>query len=195
MIIVLSLVASYLIGSIPFGYLVARVKGIDIRKHGSGNIGATNVFRTLGPAYGLTALALDLLKGVAAVYIGRQSGIQGVEFLTGIASLLGHAFPLFLGFKGGKIIATGLGVVTALAPLVALIAVLIFIALVAATRYVSLGSICGALSVPVFLAVFHYGPTYLLFGGVVCLFAVIKHIPNIKRLISGTESKISFRRS
>ncbi|MCL6477539.1 MAG: glycerol-3-phosphate 1-O-acyltransferase PlsY [Peptococcaceae bacterium] len=189
----LLLTAGYLIGSIPFGYLLARTRGIDIRKHGSGNIGATNVWRTLGPGYGMLALLLDALKGAAAVIIGKEAGPEGVELLTGMAALLGHAFPVFLGFKGGKIIAAGLGVMLALAPLVSLIAVITFAVVVLLFRYISLGSICGALSVPILLAALGYHWTYVLFGVSVCLLAVFKHIPNIKRIMAGTESKFKFK--
>ncbi len=191
--IFISVIASYLVGSIPFGFLLAKTKGIDIRQHGSGNIGATNVWRTIGPGYGLLALILDALKGVVGVALGNLAGVGGAELLTGIAALVGHAFPVFLGFKGGKIIATGLGVMIALAPPVALIAVVIFGVVVLTSRYVSLGSILAAISVPMLLALFQYNNLYLLFGVVVCLFAVIKHIPNIKRLLAGTESKMKLR--
>ncbi len=189
----LLLIASYLIGSIPFGFIVARARGIDIRLHGSGNIGATNVWRTLGAGWGMLVLALDALKGVAGVFLGRLAGFEGAELLTGIAALLGHAFPVYLGFKGGKIIATGLGVMLALAPPVALMAVLIFATVVLLSRYVSLGSICGAVSVPILLALFNYSGAYLLFGLTVCIFAILKHIPNIKRMAAGTESKVKFK--
>ena len=188
----LHIIASYLIGSIPFGFIIAKIRGIDIRRHGSGNIGATNVWRTIGPGAGLTVLALDAAKGAAAVYIGRQAGIEGVEMLTGIAALVGHAFPLFLGFRGGKIIATGAGVLLALAPPVLLIAFTVFMIVVLVSRYVSLGSVCAALSVPLSMFLLHYSLLYNIFGGVLCLFAVLKHIPNIKRLAQGAESKISF---
>ncbi|MFZ5632684.1 MAG: glycerol-3-phosphate 1-O-acyltransferase PlsY [Bacillota bacterium] len=191
--LLMALIAGYLIGSIPFGYILARTRGIDIRKHGSGNIGATNVWRTLGPGYGMLVLLLDALKGAAAVIIGKQAGPEGVELLAGLAALLGHAFPVFLGFKGGKIIATGLGVMTALAPLVSLIAVLTFAVVVLLFRYISLGSICGALSVPVLLAALGYNRMYIAFGVAVCLLAVFKHIPNIKRIMAGTESKFKFK--
>jgi len=190
----LHIIASYLIGSIPFGFIIAKIRGIDIRRHGSGNIGATNVWRTIGPGAGLTVLALDAAKGAAAVYIGRQAGIEGVEMLTGIAALVGHAFPLFLGFRGGKIIATGAGVLLALAPPVLLIAFTVFMIVVLVSRYVSLGSVCAALSVPLSMFLLHYSLLYNIFGGVLCLFAVLKHIPNIKRLARGTESKISFKK-
>ncbi|MFZ5597717.1 MAG: glycerol-3-phosphate 1-O-acyltransferase PlsY [Bacillota bacterium] len=188
----LILIACYLIGSVPFGYLLAKTRGVDIREHGSGNIGATNVWRTIGPSAGLTVLILDALKGFAAVYIGRLAGIDNFELFSGMASLIGHAFPIYLGFKGGKIIATGAGVMFALAPLVTTIAVLIFAVIVAGFRYVSLGSIVAALSVPVSLFLFDYSHAYLAFGVVVAAFAVIKHIPNIKRLMAGTESRITF---
>lgn len=191
----LYIAASYLIGSIPFGFITARIKGIDIRKHGSGNIGATNVWRTMGPSYGLAVLVLDAAKGAAAVYIGRQAGIDGFELLTGIAALLGHAFPVYLGFKGGKIIATGAGVLLALAPPVLLTALGIFLIVVLISRYVSLGSICAALSVPLSMFLLHYSAKYFFFGLIVCLFAILKHIPNIKRLFTGTESRISFKKA
>lgn len=192
--LVLSLISSYLIGSLPFGYIVARMKGVDIRQHGSGNIGATNVWRTLGPGPGLLVLGLDALKGAAAVFIGRQAGMEGAELLAGMAALLGHAFPIYLGFKGGKIIAAGAGVMLALAPPVLLIALLVFITAVLVSRYVSLGSILAATSVPVLLTLFNYNWMYISFGGAVCLFALLKHIPNIKRIIQGTESKIKFNK-
>lgn len=187
------IITSYLIGSIPFGFIIAKIKGIDIRRHGSGNIGATNVWRTIGPGAGLAVLALDASKGAAAVYIGRSYGVEGVEMLTGIAALVGHAFPLFLGFRGGKIIATGAGVLLALAPPVLLIAFTVFIIVVLVSRYVSLGSVCAALSVPLSMFLLHYSLLYNIFGVVLCLFAVLKHIPNIKRLAQGTESKISLK--
>jgi len=187
------LIASYLIGSIPFGFIVARLKGIDITKQGSGNIGATNVWRTMGPAPGLFVLVMDALKGVAGVMLGRQAGIEGFELLTGMGALLGHAFPVYIGFKGGKIIATGAGVMTALAPPVILSAFIVFSVVVLVSRYISLGSICAALSVPVFLAIFQYNWMYIIFGATLCLFAIIKHIPNIKRLKEGTESRFKFK--
>lgn len=192
--LLVSLIASYLIGSIPFGYIVARSKRIDIRQHGSGNIGATNVWRTMGPVPGMIVLCLDILKGAIAVTIGRQSGVEGAELLAGMAVLFGHAYPIFLGFKGGKIIAAAAGVVIALAPPVSLIAIFIFTVMLLAFKYVSLSSICAALSLPILLVLFDYDQYYLLFGIFVSLFALFKHIPNIKRIIQGSESKFSFRK-
>lgn len=191
----LSLIASYLIGSIPFGYIVARLKGVDIRRHGSGNIGATNVWRTIGPGFGILVLALDALKGAAAVIIGKSTGMEGAELLAGMAAILGHAFPIYLGFKGGKIIATAAGVMLALAPPVLLIVFLVFSFTVLVFRYVSLGSVVAAISLPVVMFLFDYNWMYILFSLVVCLTAVLKHIPNIKRLVQGTESKINLKKS
>jgi len=189
-----ALAAGYLIGSIPFGLILARTKGIDIRKHGSGNIGATNVWRTVGPAYGAAVLVLDALKGSAAVILGRMSGVEGGELLTGLAALLGHAFPLYIGFKGGKIMATGAGVMLTLSPLPTVSAMAVFAVVVFISRYVSLGSIIAAAALPFLLAAFHYNGKYLVFGILFCVFAILKHIPNIKRLLTGTESRFNFKR-
>lgn len=189
--IIVILIASYLIGSIPFGYIISKLKGIDIRQYGSGNIGATNVWRTIGPVHGIAVLALDALKGAAGVYLGKGIGVEGLELLAGISTVLGHAYPVFLHFKGGKIIATGLGVLLALTPYVALIALAIFIIVILISRYVSLGSVIAALSVPISMLLLRYNLTYIIFGLAICSIAIYKHIPNIKRIISGTENKIN----
>ncbi len=191
-LLIVILIASYLIGSIPFGYIISKFKGIDIRQYGSGNIGATNVWRTLGPLYGITVLALDALKGVTGVYLGRGIGVEGLELVAGIATVLGHAYPVFLGFKGGKIIATGLGVLLALTPYVALIALAVFITVILISRYVSLGSIIAALSVPISMFLLKYNLHYIIFGLAICCIAIYRHIPNIKRIVSGTENKINW---
>ncbi|MGB9826422.1 MAG: glycerol-3-phosphate acyltransferase, partial [Desulfofundulus sp.] len=120
--VVLAVVVSYLIGSIPVGYLLGRARGVDIRQRGSGNIGTTNVWRNLGPVAGVIALAGDAGKGLAAVLLGRYFGGHGLELACGLAAIAGHSWPLFLGFRGGKIIATGLGVFLGLAPAAALLA-------------------------------------------------------------------------
>lgn len=186
-----AVVISYLIGSIPFGFLLAKVlKGIDIREHGSGNIGATNVWRTLGPVPGLAVLLLDMAKGVAAVLLGRQLGGEATELLAAVAVLCGHSWPVFLSFRGGKIIATGAGVVLAISPASLLVALVIWLLAVGISRYVSLGSILAAASVPVTLAVWDKGGLYILFGILVAVFAIYKHRPNIKRIMNGTEFKV-----
>jgi len=197
LVTLLVIAAAYLIGSIPFGYLLARFwKGIDIRKYGSGNIGATNVWRTLGKGPGMVVLALDLLKGVTAVLLAKQLENTDIAVLgAALAVMAGHSWPLWLGFKGGKIIATGAGAVLAIAPLPLLLAFLVWVTTVALTRYVSLGSILGAISLPLWMMVFQYHKTTLIFSVLVAAFAVWKHSSNIKRLLNGTEFKIGQKKS
>ncbi len=197
LVTLLVIAAAYLIGSIPFGYLLARFwKGIDIRKYGSGNIGATNVWRTLGKGPGMIVLALDLLKGVTAVLLAKQLENTDIAVLgAALAGMAGHSWPLWLGFKGGKIIATGAGAVLAIAPLPLLLAFLVWVTTVALTRYVSLGSILGAISLPLWMMVFQYHKTTLIFSVLVAAFAVWKHSSNIKRLLNGTEFKIGQKKS
>jgi len=192
--LLLAVVVSYLIGSIPFGYVIARSKGVDIRQHGSGNIGATNVWRTLGPLPGIVAFAGDAGKGFAAVWLGRYAGIEGAELLTGFAAMAGHSWPVYLKFKGGKIIATGAGVVLALSPPATLIALLVWLSVLGIFRYVSLSSICAAVSVPVSLYALGNGWKYASFGTLLALLAIYKHIPNIKRLIAGNELKVGTKK-
>ncbi|HVP35995.1 MAG TPA: glycerol-3-phosphate 1-O-acyltransferase PlsY, partial [Terriglobales bacterium] len=147
--IILILALSYLLGSIPFGIIISRLwKGIDIREHGSKNPGATNVYRVLGPVPAIIVLALDVGKGlVATLWLSRISigqpivGQVSLMILAGIAVILGHTFPIFAGFKGGKGVATGLGVLISLAPFETILALLIFLIIVGITRYVSLGSL------------------------------------------------------
>ncbi|MBC7326304.1 MAG: glycerol-3-phosphate 1-O-acyltransferase PlsY, partial [Moorella sp. (in: Bacteria)] len=154
------LVISYLIGAVPIGYLVARSKGIDIRLRGSGNIGTTNVWRSLGPAAGLLVLAGDVGKGVLAVLLGRWLVGGDAQLLTALAALAGHAWSVFLGFQGGKIIATTLGVFILLDPLVMVIGLALWLAVVGVFRYVSLGSIVAAGSLPVLMLVLARPWTY-----------------------------------
>jgi glycerol-3-phosphate acyltransferase PlsY len=192
-------VVSYLIGSIPFGYLIVRKKvGADIRETGSGGTGATNVSRRAGKAAGVLTLILDALKGSAALLIAqRVSGDHWVIAVAAIAVIAGHIFPVWLGFRGGKGVATGVGVFFVLAPVALLCAGAIFVAVVAFTRYVSLGSIIAAVLIPVFVwlqSVF-VSPIAdlrpLLAAAIVdaglILFA---HRGNIERLARGNESQI-----
>lgn len=190
-LLIAALAASYLIGSIPFGYVVAKqLRGIDIRDTGSGNIGTTNVWRTLGPGPGIAVLGLDILKGVVAVALGRYLGVPNWELLTALAVLAGHSWPIFLSFRGGKIIATGAGVVLALSPVSVLVAAVLWLLAVGLTRYVSLGSILAAISIPVTMVILKMGGWYITFSIVVALFAVYKHRSNIERLLAGTENKV-----
>jgi glycerol-3-phosphate acyltransferase PlsY len=187
----LAIILSYLIGSIPFGFILGKVKGVDIRAQGSGNIGATNVWRTMGPKYGALVLVLDAAKGVAGVYLGSKTGIEGLELVTGLSAILGHAFPIFLKFKGGKIIATGLGVISALSIKVSLTAIAIFSAVFFISGYVSLGSIAAAVAVPLAMLLFNYDSQYLAFAIILSAIAIYRHIPNIKRLIEGREHRVT----
>jgi glycerol-3-phosphate acyltransferase PlsY len=192
-------VAAYLLGSIPTGYLVARAKGIDIRAAGSGNIGATNVFRMVGKTAGVFALIVDGLKGYAActwlcdwvlmLLGGPTTNTELYRILAGITAVLGHNFTCWLKFKGGKGIATSAGVFFALAPLAAGIALVTWIVTAVLTRYVSIASIAAAVALPT--AVWLTKDSLLL--GMVTtalgLLAIFKHRGNIQRLLNGTEQR------
>jgi len=189
--VIYAAVASYLIGSIPFGYILAKyARGIDIRQLGSGNIGATNVWRNLGPVYGIMVLLLDMGKGVAAVLIGRHWGGVGTELIAAFLALCGHSWPIFLRFKGGKIVATGGGIIFAISPVTALVALAVLLITVGISRYVSLGSIMAAITVPVTMIILRMNILYIIFGILVAAFVIYKHQPNIKRILAGTEFKV-----
>jgi len=195
-------VVAYLLGSIPFGLILMRVfRKQDIRQQGSGNIGATNVVRSGGKGLGAATFLLDALKGflaaVFAVALARhqnmppfQAQMQNLVAIAAIAAILGHVFPIWLGFKGGKGVATGFGVFLAIAPLSALVALLAFIAVLATTRYVSLASVVSALVFPLAALLRPHEPlTPLMIAAVIVLPLVIvaKHHANIRRLLNGTE--------
>ncbi|HOV78651.1 MAG TPA: glycerol-3-phosphate 1-O-acyltransferase PlsY [Bacillota bacterium] len=185
---------SYLIGSIPVSYLVARYwKGVDIRRVGSGNVGATNVWRSAGPLAGITALAGDVAKGLLAVVLARHFGDSLLVAVSALAVLAGHGWPVFLGFKGGKLVATGAGVIAAISPPVLAAAFAVWLAVVFASRYISAGSIAAAVSIPVLMFIFHLDWPYLAVGFLTALFSSYKHIPNIKRLANGTEPKVNLK--
>ena len=198
---ILIVVTAYFLGSIPTGYLAARAKGIDIRTVGSGNIGATNAMRVLGKPAGIAVLLLDALKGYAAVawvcplwmksFSGPAADVETLRIVAGIAAVLGHNFTCWLKFKGGKGIATSGGAYLALAPLAVGIALAAFILAVLLTRYVSIGSIAAAIALP---AAVWCLPEHNLFLGIVTsalgAMAIYKHRSNIKRLMTGTESRI-----
>lgn len=179
---------AYLLGSFPTGYLLARVRGIDIFQHGSGNIGATNVWRTLGPVFGLLALAGDVGKGALAVYLGSRAG-EWPAVVAGACALAGHSWSVFLRFRGGKMIATGLGVFLMLTPWPACGALIVWVFVFALSRYVSLASIIAVGSLPIFIAAFGYSWPYILFGLVVGVVAIYRHRSNIQRLLQGTEHR------
>ena len=187
----LAIVISYLIGSIPFGYLLARLKGIDIMELGSGNIGATNVWRNLGPVPGLAVLLLDMGKGAVAVWLGKYLGGIETELLAAVAVLFGHSWSVFLRFKGGKMIATGGGVVLAMSPVLILVCLVVWLTTVAVTRYVSLGSMLAAVSIPVTMMMIDMSLWHISFGIAMALLAIYKHRANISRILDGTEFKVT----
>jgi len=187
---ILLIIAAYLLGSIPTGLLLAKAAGVDIRSSGSGNIGATNVYRTLGRSVGIMTLIGDCLKGVipvvAATWLGMSNGWIAA---VGLAAFLGHIYTIFLGFKGGKGVATALGVFLAVSPAAVAAALLIFVAVVWKWRYISLGSITAAMVMPGMVAVFDARPAIVIMTVIIALLVVWKHRENIKRIQDGTESK------
>jgi len=192
---IIFIIGAYLIGAIPFGYLIVRAKyKTDIRQHGSGNPGATNVWRTFGKKPGATTLALDILKGVVPVLIARRffPYEPGMAILCGIATIVGHNWSVFLMGKGGKGVATSIGVFLALIPLPSLVAVVVFLAVFFLSGHVSMGSMAGAGGLVV--GTFIWPTPWLLrmVVGLAGLMILIKHIPNMKRLAQGTEPKVKF---
>ena len=193
--------AAYLLGSIPTGFLVARAKGVDIRTVGSGNIGATNVFRVLGKGPGILVFVADAAKGFAACAVFGSLGAKWfggtatdatLEFfpiVAGLAVVLGHNYTCWLGFKGGKGIATSAGVLLALFPLALAVVLGIWILIFAVSRYVSLASIIGAFWLPVFVWLFDYSTQRIVIAIVMATLAIYKHKSNIRRLIAGTENR------
>src|ERR1700741_3168292 len=196
--VIFTLVTSYLLGSIPFGYLLVRIfRGEDIRRSGSGNIGATNVSRK-SPALGIVPLVLDALKGFVPVAIALSAGRCWVDppyVLAATAAcfaIVGHIFPVWLKFRGGKGVATGLGSWIGLAPKGVLVMVVVFVIMVAVFRYISLGSITAATIFPAaarLLHDYHETPAVLAFMAASSLLIITKHHRNIRRLMAGTESK------
>jgi glycerol-3-phosphate acyltransferase PlsY len=191
------IIASYFIGAVPSGVVLAKAfSGKDIRQEGSGNIGATNVTRVLGKKLGALTLAGDLLKGFLPVCIGSYLvSSLNVVCLMGMAAFLGHLFPVYLSFKGGKGVATALGVFLYFAPSVILIEIAIFVGVVGIWRYVSLGSLIAAAAMPLLLFLFAFPKQVVLLSIAFALLIFIKHKTNIQRLLSGTENKFGFKKS
>jgi len=200
----------FLLGSIPFGLLMGKFKGIDIRQHGSGNIGATNVFRTLGKQLGITCLLLDFAKGLVPVLIAKnmvepmiaeqQFTAQSIEVLTALASIMGHNYSPWIGFKGGKGIATTAGAITALMPFGLFLLILVWAIFTFTTKYVSVGSIAAAASLPILVitgSAYHgklangtWNKPLFIFSLIAAILAIWKHRANIARLKAGTENHI-----
>ena len=187
-------VVSYLIGSIPTGVLIARAFNVDLTKTGSGNIGATNVLRTLGKKMGVLTLIGDALKGAIPVLIAmfaRPEPLnQPTVFYCALAAFFGHIFPVYLNFKGGKGVATALGIFLVVFPLLTLFAAVIFVLTVAKTKFVSLGSMLAALSIPIFVSIRANSPYQLSMAIIISLVVIAKHKDNFMRLLEGKENKI-----
>jgi acyl phosphate:glycerol-3-phosphate acyltransferase len=194
--------AAYLLGSIPFGLLVGKVfGGADVRIAGSGNIGATNVARVAGPVAGIVTLLLDAAKGAFAVVLAARLSDQSSTWMmiAGLCALVGHCFPIWLGFHGGKGVATAAGVFLVLCPPAFLGSAILFVLVVVYWRYVSLGSMSAAAAMPLLIYFFwapHHAPPYAVtFGSLAAaLLIVYKHDANIQRLVQGDEPKFSFRK-
>jgi len=191
--IALIIIFTFILGSIPFGVIIARVKGVDLKKVGSGNIGATNVLRSIGKWPAAVTLLGDVLKGTAAVAIGSYFEIGTFyEGLAGLSAIIGHNFSLFLGFRGGKGVATSFGVLSIYSPQTALFTFIIWLVVVILTKYSSLGALVSFGLLPVCIALLDSKeklPIIIL----ITLFIIIRHIDNIHRLIKGTERKIGQR--
>ena len=203
----------YLFGSIPTGYLVARARGIDIRAVGSGNIGATNAFRVLGKPAGVAVLAVDALKGLAACTLvpllvailfpetvvslsgmEKKHHVEVLAIVGGLAAILGHNFPCWLRFKGGKGIATSAGVLLAWTPWALLIVLATFLVVLALTRYVSMGSIAAAFILPFAVWLTRESGELIVINALMGGLAIYKHKPNIQRLLNGTESRFDSKK-
>lgn len=205
----IALILAYFLGSIPFGHIIVKLKtGQDVRASGSGATGATNVLRTAGKTLGILTFVLDIVKGVVAVYVARWLTGAGWSDTTwvvagaAVLAIIGHIFPVWLGFKAGKGVATGLGVFLAIAPVASLCALAAFIVIVGKTKYVSLGSIIGTVAM-IPLILFWNGwvwpnpflPQMLVAITIVTAVIVFKHTDNIKRLIAGTENKFGQKKA
>ena len=196
LLLALLIAAAYLLGSIPNGLLLARLKGVDLQKVGSGNIGATNVYRCVGKGWGVAAFVLDAVKGFAPAFVFprlMESAPPWLGLACGVAAVAGHNWPVWLKFKGGKGVSTSAGMLLGIAPAAVGVGFLVFAATVLITRFVSLGSILAALAVPA-AYVWLYGiENRLLAGALVVMGAlvIVKHRANLRRLLAGTEPRIA----
>ena len=201
----LALLAAFLLGAMPWGLWLGRlVRGVDVRQHGSGNLGATNVYRTLGPGLGWTVFLLDASKGAGAVLLARAiagsvfpGGATGAGLLGALAAVLGHAFTPFAGWKGGKGSATAAGAMVAVAPVGSALCLVSFLVAVLWSKRISVGSIAAAVTLPIFLWALPLawaGRGAAIVGTLVSLLILVRHVPNMRRLAAGTEPTFSLRR-
>ena len=190
---IIALIASYFLGAIPFGLIAGKLRGIDVRAAGSGNIGATNVWRTLGPKYGAAVFALDVAKGFAAPTLARilvSSNEHEVAAACAALAILGHTFSLWLRFRGGKGIATGFGAILGLVPVVAIGCLLAWLAALGLSRMISVASIVACVGAPLGLYLTHAPAAYAWVVAPLAVVAVLKHLPNVRRILNGTEPKV-----
>ena len=192
--IVIAVALGYLFGSIPFAFLVTRARGIDIRKVGSGNVGAANVLRTAGVMPAVAVMLLDIAKGAMAVQVARLvTGDLAVVTAAGCAAIVGHIYPAWLGFRGGKGVAASAGVFGMLAPVATVIAAAVFVGTVVVTRFMSAGSIAGALALAVAVMVGNV-PAPVVAGAMLAAILIVhRHRDNLSRLVAGTERRIGMR--
>lgn len=189
------ILAAYVIGSIPFGYLACRlIKGQDVRTTGSGSIGATNVRRLMGMKWFIAIMILDTAKGFAAVYLAKSIGYEtDLLILIGLSAIFGHVFPFWLKFKGGKGVATTLGVALALCPEIGAATFGVWLFVLVLTRYMSVASVFGAITLTILSILYVSDTTISLLFSLIAALVVIKHIPNLRRLDKGVEPKFSFK--
>ena len=202
--VLLAILVSYLIGSVPFAYVIGRlVKGIDIRRYGSGNVGATNIFRVVGPGWGIIVFILDLFKGLLCVTFLANSVIPFVSLspivlrvLIALASICGHNWTIFLRFKGGKGVATTLGVLAGLGievyqiRIIFLFVIMVWLLIFIISRIVSLASIISAASIPIFTALFYPNKEFLVAACLIAFFVILRHKNNIQRLMNDQEKPV-----
>ena len=191
-VIFLALLAAYFIGNISPATLVAKAAGIDIRKEGSGNPGTTNVLRVLGKKAAIATLLIDVLKGVAAVMLGRIVGNEWLGVLCGFVVFLGHIWPICFRFKGGKGIATAFGVLLAVDPIVGLLCLAVALLGAAVSKRMSIGSIAGAIALPLLIG--YFKPEFIIVFSAMAVIVIIKHRKNIVRIIKGEEPKLNLKK-
>ncbi|WP_037372758.1 glycerol-3-phosphate 1-O-acyltransferase PlsY [Anaerovorax odorimutans] len=189
---IISVIVSYFLGNISPAILIGKLYGIDIRKQGSGNAGTTNVLRTLGKKAAAATLFIDIFKGVLAVIIGRLLGGEQLAVICGLAAFIGHIWPMAFSFRGGKGVATGIGIILTVNYILGIIVAIIALAVMAITKRVSAGSVIGAVSLPI--VSYFICPQYLLWLCIMAVIVIIKHRENIKRLLKGEEPKFSFKK-
>ncbi|HET8564737.1 MAG TPA: glycerol-3-phosphate 1-O-acyltransferase PlsY [Candidatus Binatia bacterium] len=184
---------AYLLGSVPTGYILGTRAGVDVRKAGSGNIGATNVARVVGMRPGVFTLIGDVVKGFVPVVVALQLGLSSTATgLVGIAAFLGHLYPVFLKFQGGKGVATALGVFLGVSPVATLVLIVVFAVVVLTSRFASLGSLIAAASAPIVLWLLSYPPVLIAVSTFIACMITVRHRTNIQRLIAGTEPKFGY---